>query len=124
MSDPQPRYVVRTLHGWAIKPHGERGNASTTYMLMDSWHGYAVVLQRESGMTRPNVRLRQQFKRAADYMNTVRICELPECENEVPRGPLDSGWRVRARYCSNSCKYKAKYRRDVAAGRRGHGRVS
>lgn len=124
MPDHHPRFVVRELRGWAILPGGVRGNGSTTFTLLDSWYGYAVILQRESGISRQPTKLRRQFERAAVYMNEVRICQHPECENEVPRTPLDTGYRMRARYCSRKCKWKVKYRRDVAAGRRGNGRVS
>jgi hypothetical protein len=123
--DHHPRYVVRTLHGWAIGAHGQRGKASTTYMLLDSWYGYAVVLQRETGVSRPKVRLRAQFERAAAYMNApAKPCAREGCEGEVPRAPLDTGYRMRGLYCSSSCKHKAKYRREVAAGRRGRGRLA
>jgi hypothetical protein len=116
VSDQHPRYVARELRGWAILPGGVRGNGSTTFTLLDSWYGYAVVMLRESGVSRPPAKLRRQFARAARYMNTVRVCQRVGCETEVPRKPTDTGYRTLARYCSSRCREKAKYRRQRAAG--------
>ena len=117
-ADHHPRYVVRELRGWEILPYGMRGNCSSTFTMMDSWYGYAVVLQRQSGIARPPTKLRKQFQRAVDYMNTVRLCQWRDCDNEITRRPLDTGHRMRARYCSERCRLKAKYQRDRASGRK------